>query len=334
MNPTVHRIISLLIGAVLLAGLTLGKSQAQDVSLGKLGLTVSPPTQELTVKPGESVTETIKITNPIHDIMTLYPVTLNFTTDNDKGQPTFYTLKEHSSKYSLSDWISFQKPFARIAPGEVEEFAYTVTAPSDAEPGGHYGAVLFSTEPPKIDPNSSNVSVVGLIGTLVLATVPGDIVQRLSLEDFNAPTFLINPPAAFSLTFNNMGNIHLKPYGDIRINNMFGKTVTRLKINEGLGNILPESLRTFAAKWKFDWKQVGKYTATATIAYGTPEQTLTAVRTFYIIPIWLIIFVGLLVLLIVWLIIRRKRLDSHPPFSRPLPPPANPKPRPPRIVMR
>ncbi len=328
---TSRQVLSALLASVLVVSLVFTGARAQtatSTNLDKLGLTVSPVVDEFTAKPASTVSRQVKITNPVRQTITLYPVVLNFYTNNDQGQPTFYTLQERSSQYSLSDWVSFPQKSVTIAPGQSEQFPYTIAVPADGEPGGHYGAVLFSTEPPTVTQNQSQVSVVGLIGTLVLVSVPGDVVQKTVISTFDAPSFLVQPPVRLALTFNNLGNIHTKPTGEIRIKNMFGSLVTSLKVNEGLSNVLPQSQRKFNLAWKFGWQRIGYYTATAIIAYGNPEQALTATRSFIIIPIWFFVLIGLLIALIIFWIVRRRRAPNlvMPPTQ-----PAQPRSR---IVMR
>ncbi|GEM_PF-713060 len=284
---------------------------AQTTDPTQFGVTVSPITDEFSIKPGAVVTRTITVSNPINDLVTLYPVTLNFTTDNELGQPKFYTLAEMNSPYAISSWVTFDKPFIRLASGQVDQFTYTVTAPSTAEPGGHYGAILFSTTPPKVDTTQTQVAVVGLIGTLVLATVPGDLNEATTIKQFDAPTVLIKGPALFSMLFANSGNVHTKPQGEIKIRNWTGSLVTALKINDGAGNVLPGSSRRFDSQWNFDWKRFGKYTATATINYGSPAIELSATRTFIIVPIWLIVLLGLILLTLIYVTLIRPWLKRR-----------------------
>lgn len=333
------RVLKYLVFVGFLVGfcLVLPSSQAIADSAGSTGLTVSPVVDEFNVSPGQSVVRTIKLVNPVAQTITLYPIAYNFTTDNDQGRPTFYTDKERSSSYSMSDWMSFNKSSFTLAQSQSENVAVTITAPANAEPGGHYGAALFSTEKPQVDANQSQVSVVGLIGTLMLATVPGNITEKITLSDYSSPVFVTKSPVTFSLTFSNQGNVHVKPVGNIRITNWLGNATQNLNVNEGRGNVLPESERRFESTWSFDWKAVGKYTATAAIVYGDPQQQLSATRTFFVVPIWLLIALGLIILLlIIWLVTRnirrRHRQDSTP--TRPSSPLVQPKPEKKPFVMR
>lgn len=317
----------LALGVLAVGLITPASALAQVSGSGQAsGLTVSPVTDEFTVDAGATVTRTVRVINPVAQTVTLYPIVYNFTTDNEDGRPTFYTDAEKSSTFAMSDWITFSQTSVTIAPGQSQIFQINITAPTTAEPGGHYAAILFSTQKPSAASTGNQVSVVGLIGTLLLATVPGNLVEQMTLESYIAPTILAKGPANFSLLFSNTGNIHLKPIGQIQVRNWFGNTSAVLDINAGGGNVLPESKRHFDASWDFDWKQVGKFTATAVMTYGDPQQQITQMRTFWVIPMWLIITVSALVLLIIlWIILaaiaRRRRRKIRPDT---LPPPLNP----------
>lgn len=296
------------------------------------GITVTPVVDTFSIEPSQTVTRTVRVINPVARPITLYPRVLDFHTDNENGQPQFYSIKEKNSPYAMSTWATFSKPFLRIEPNEEEKFDVLITAPQNADPGGHYAAILFSTEEPKLEDDVSQIGVVGLVGTLLLAKVPGAVDERLLLQEFTAPRFLMSPPAHFTTLFSNLGNIHIAPKGEIKVRNWSGDVVKTMTINEGGGNVLPDSRRRFENSWEFDWKTVGKYTATAVAYYGTPEQQLTAVRSFFVIPLWLIIAViALLLILFAW-ITRRRKKKQPVVVTNTLPPP--PAPKSPRYVMR
>lgn len=297
------------------------------------GITVTPVTDVFEVTPGKTFTRTVRVINPVVKEVTLYPRALDFHTDNELGQPRFFTPKDKTSRWTMSQWMTFSKPFLRIAPNEEEKFDVIINVPDNADPGGHYAAILFSTEPPTLDQDVSQIGVVGLVGTLLLAKVPGEVLERLTLEEFVAPRVLITPPANFSVLFSNSGNIHLRPAGELKIRNWFGDTSAAIKINEGEGNVLPESKRRFETSWQFDWKAIGKYTATTALYYGIEEKQLIATRSFIVLPIWFLAAAGLLLLLILIKILKRrgkKRIVNYPPP----PPPVTPTQAPPKIVMR
>lgn len=323
------RLFGLVVSLIIL-GLLPSASRAQTNTA--VGVTVSPVIDNIAIKPGQTVNRSIKITNPTSKTLTIYPVTLNFTTDNTQGKPVFYSDAERSSRYSLAAWIKPNVTSLSIPAQQFTELGYTITAPSDAEPGGHYGSILLSTEPPQLSSSSpTQVAVVGLIGTLLLVNVPGDVVTTGAIQALDAPTVLITGPANFTTTVTNTGNTHFRPIGDIKIKNWSGAVAADLTVNDTQGAVLPESQRQFSNSWNFNWKSFGRYTATVTLAYGSPEQVMTDARVFYIFPYWFIALIVLFVLGIIWLVIRRNK-KPRAPKPQPVSAPVQPK-RPP-LVMR
>lgn len=273
-----------------------------------LGITVSPVQQEITLNPGQNVEEKLRVTNPTSSSVTLYFSVLNFTSDNQDGKPTFYSDSQRSSRFSLSSWITPNQKSLDLLAGQTKEVSYSISAPITAESGGHYGAILLSTQQPEnTQGGQATIGVVGLVGSLLLVTVPGNTVSHLDIDDFQSPSFLLGPPAIFTTILKNTGTIHLAPEGVITLKNWTGNTVTNLNINDKKGNILPQSQRTFENSWPFDWKSFGRYTATLIVNYGSPQQQISTTRIFYIIPWWLLIGIGILLLLCLTIIILRRK---------------------------
>ena len=58
------------------------------------------------------------------------------------------------------------------------------------------------------------------------------------------------------------------------------------------GNVLPESIRKFTFTWKGEWSvsDIGRYTAMATLAYGSEERQFASAKTyFWVIPVKLLL---------------------------------------------
>jgi hypothetical protein len=123
------------------------------------------------------------------------------------------------------------------------------------------------------------------------------------VAEFSAPNFSEYGPVALALRLKNDGSVHLKPRGFITITNMFGKEAGTIDIPQS--NVLPQSTRKFDLNWGVKY-MYGKYTASMTAIYGSANDSLTAVTTFWIVP-WKILTVALLALLIVLIVIIRGR---------------------------
>jgi len=284
------------------------------------GIQVSPVVDEFNISPSVVEKRSITIDGLTNNTLRYYPIVLNFEADKKTGEPVFLDDSERLSRYALSSWVSFNETSFTVGPGEKKVIDYTVTAPADASPGGHYGAVLFSTEKPKLNDEGVLVGVVGLIGTLVLATVPGDITEQLLVTEFISPAILFAPPANFKTVVGNNGNVHARVNGGITIRNWFGRQSTYLNVNESKNAILPESQRTYDNAWQFNWLAIGRYTANLSLQYGD-NKSLAELRTFYVIPYWFILLVALLIIGFVGKKVwgGRRRKTKHQPPSPPRP---------------
>jgi hypothetical protein len=300
-------------------------------------LTVTPRL-ELTGDPGARLTTELKITNEERQSRTFFLRTENFNAQDETGNPSFNLRRE-----GLSTWIKAPLSIT-LGPGESINLPVEVNIPSAAEPGGHYAAIFFLTDPPNPD-NSGTVAISAKLGTLILLRVNGDFVQDANILEFGTTDkqkFFTHLPIQFYYRFQNTGEDHLKPVGDIQIENVIGQTTIILVANSIDGSVLPKSVRKFFSVWsqargpvkqepvvdlpKADklayWDAVnyqarnfkmGRYTATLELAFGTKElKSDRAEFTFYVVP-WQLLSVVIPALLIALLILKRiiKRYNRY-----------------------
>lgn len=283
------------------------------------GMTLSPPSFEMTLEPGTETAYTIRITNPTKNLVELYPSAGNFSASGEGGEPKYEIgdkAIENDSRYSIASWVGFFEPKIAILPEQVVEFRFRIKVPENAEPGGHYGVVFLGTKPPEDKSPESQVALSTMVGSLLLVRVPGDVHEEANIDEFSIPWFFFSPPIDFIVYLKNIGNVHVRPRGDITVLNWRGREETRIDINPAKGSILPESRRKFDTLWnpeaKYFWEMpIGRFYATLKIDYGEDHQELSRTVIFWIIPKWLIIAVSILFLLIIifiiFFIIQRKR---------------------------
>jgi len=269
---------------------------------------------EPNVKPGEQADFVIRVNNPTSNLIENNVYAKDFRSNGETGQPSFYTSTDENDKYAISKWITFNQSKIALAPGQIVEFKFTLSVPKDAEPGGHYGAVFFADAPPDIESGTSQVALSSMIGTLILAKVPGDVVESGLVQDFTSDQFLyLKNKVALDLRLTNTGNVHFKPSGEILIKNIFGSVVEQVSLNKENGNVLPSSTRKFSTNWDSKKFLFGRFTAEAKILYGD-NKTLSSKTSFWIIPLWAIIVLFSLIVIIVVLIIlsitRKKRKNK------------------------
>lgn len=221
-------------------------------------LTISPPLMEIDANPGEVIKKVIKVSFGTEETETkdlYYASVANFTARGEEGEPGFLEPEEPDEirPYSLASWIEIETaPFA-LKKNETKEIPFTIRVPQEAEPGGHYGVIFFSTQPLVMEREQIAIGVIGKIGSLILLRVAGEIIEEGRLIEFDTvdkKSLYNRLPIDFMFRFENTGNVHLKPQGAIRITNLFGKRVIDVLVNEKGGNVLPVSIRKFTSSWE------------------------------------------------------------------------------------
>lgn len=269
-------------------------STAEAVSL-------SPLTFELSANPGEAVSNVIKVTNPDPNPVNIVIEIEDFAAIGEEGQVTLQPGEDNST-YSLAQWVTVTPNAFTIPASDSRSVQFTINIPIDAEPGGHYSSVLASVS---AGPAEGAVSIAQKIGSLLLLNVSGDVKEKLNIEELFVEPFSEYGPVDIVSRFENTGTIHLKPRGFILIKNIFGQEIEKIDLPQK--NVLPRSIRRVEIPWG-ERLMFGKYEATLTAIYGSTNEPLSAVTTFWVIP-WKIagaVLVGIILLLII-LIRGRKR---------------------------
>ncbi len=277
-------------------------AQAQS-STPSTGLAVSPPTFEVNGNPGDTIKNTVKLDN-----MNTYPVQIavdrrNFTAIGEEGA---VGLTEEETSFSLASWIEVTPPTITLPPKSSQYFSFSIKVPLNAEPGGHFGSLIFRTIPTeKLE--GSGASLAQEIGSLVLLRIAGETVESIQIEDFTTSKSLYEfGPVSFVARLKNLGNVHSKPAATITITNALGQQVAYLTLDPK--NVLPGATRKLEGTWDTKWR-LGRYSATFNASFGDHDQR-SMVTTFTIIPYRLVLVV-VVVLIVLMLFFKKhqKRLS-------------------------
>ncbi len=267
-------------------------------SAGSMTFTVTPPLFQISIAPGETWSSEITVVNSNPYDMTVYAEPVGFEPTGESGRPRFIHATRASSgvpvfeKGTSASWITAPAEGQLIVREGTLKIPFTLTVPSDAAPGGHYAAMLIGNRPPDDSAREEGtVAVTSAIASLVLMRVSGDVVERGRVREFVTERSLYERASArLSLRFENLGNVHLQPQGAITIYNMFGKKRGEIAVNQtnGFGNVLPNSIRSYAFTWDSDagvW-DIGRYRAEVTLGYGlTSKQFAHSTTYFWVLPL-------------------------------------------------
>ncbi|EDK72487.1 hypothetical protein TM7_0381 [candidate division TM7 genomosp. GTL1] len=267
----------------------------------KTALAISPPLFELSANPGGTLKQSIRIDN-LTDLA--LPITLDskdFVALGEEGQAT---ITDKKTSYSLASWIQLDATSFKLAPRASKTINFRVVVPESAEPGGHFGSIVFHTKLPS-EQNNTSIGVGQEIGGLLLLKVAGTVKERASIANFeSAKDIWEGSPIQFETRFQNSGNIQLKPSGTVTVSNMFGQKVGSASLDSR--TVLPGSTRRIPTSWNGDaWP--GWYTATASIGYGSKGQLITATTNFVIFPYKVIVPVLLVLIALGVLVFRARR---------------------------
>jgi hypothetical protein len=282
------------------------------------GIKISPVKFEKTVSPGEVIQETLLVTNEAPGAREMRFFVKDFKAKGEEGQAE---LIEPGSEegYFLASWIKTDVTDFLFQPGETKAINFSVNVPANIGPGGYYGAVVIGTVPPNTNLESGDkgaaIETSHQTAALLLFRVAGDVDENAMVKDFKTEKRLYGTPfqIKFLTRLENIGNVHIKPYGMIEVYDMFGEKKGSFRVNDKQANILPKSLRKFDSEWSGKWG-FGKYKADLVLSYGTPaseggegKKTLDSIAYFWIIP-WKILIpsiIGLISLIALILAISR-----------------------------
>ncbi|MEK7570086.1 MAG: hypothetical protein AAB515_01410 [Patescibacteria group bacterium] len=305
-----------------IAGLLTGTNPAQ-------ALTISPPSIEFTVQPGNQAEFVVKLYNEGDTKQELFVDATTFSSGPDEGLPVydFGTPKE-----DIATWITLDPAPVVLEPQGRKEITITVDVPADAAPGGHYGIVAFSSKlPAATGANQPQLAITQGIGTLLLVRIEGEVIESAALTAFSTVARTNRLPVTFNTVYQNTGNIHLKPSGEITITGMSKKVVGTIAVNPTKRSTLPKTSRSYDAVWekgvvtatasnawgKF-WEEYsneranfgfGKYTATLALTAGQTGGVVTNATTTFIVFPWHVLLVwglGFIIVLVVLIVLIKR----------------------------
>jgi hypothetical protein len=261
------------------------------------GLQVHPTNFNLTLTPGQSTTNSITVDNLTDQTVTMQALLRNFTAQGEEGG---VNLTQQDTTYSLAKWITVTPTEATIAPRSSQAFTFTINAPINAEPGGHFGSIVFATVPPA-NAKGIGAALSEQIASLILLEIPGNVKEQASVVSFATDkNFYEFGPVNFIARVQNQGTIHIAPVGEIEVTGMFGQ---RYDVPIQNLDVLPDAIRQIPATLN-KHLLFGKYTAYFVGVYGSKDEQLTASTDFYAFPVPY--GVAVLVLLIILFLFKKR----------------------------
>jgi hypothetical protein len=268
---------------------------------------LGPGKTELLMNPGDVTSKELTVTNRTgRDIE--FRIEIEDFTGSRNPEQTTVLLGNERGPYSLKDYLKVERTEFVLSHGERARIPVEVRIPHDAEPGGRYGTVLLSAQPPKTSSSdNSNVAkggakIITRLGTLFFVRISGEVNEAGQLRAFRTlgKRLFASGPIRFEVLYENNGNVHLNPYGIVEVTNILGNKVGEIKVDPWFA--MPNSLRFREVRWDKSFL-FGRYRAHAQFNRGYQDIVDEADAIFWVIP-WRVMLFGFVILFVILLFLK------------------------------
>jgi len=208
----------------------------------------------------------------------------------------------------VKDWINIDLEIVSVEPNTKAEINYSINIPLDTQKGIYYPALLIKSQNDLDQENFAFRTEFISVNYINVKNSEETYYQNdLRIDKFNFSKFLINPENQFEISLTNYGNTFIKPKGVIEIYDNNGTKLSQFfEINENFKTLLPQENISEIKTWKLESGLIpkfGKYNIVVTI-YDSYDNSilLEEKHSFYIIPIYHLIGVGIVLIIIFFLI--------------------------------
>ena len=306
------------VGAFFLAFLLLPLSFASAENLPSGAFIIKPAKVELTLLPGESKTVMLTLQNgtPSPLLIDVSFEDIAARVQSSSVDDPIKLLGRDMGAYSLKDILSTPMQHFDLLSNNESQVPITIVAPKDALPGGRYGSVVFSFTPnQKGVASPATVAIKSRLAATIYLRIGGSVKEEgrvvafgLFNEAKTVPLPSSERPLRFQVSFENRGDVHLNPYGQLSVSGMFGA--------DHAASIDPWVVLPGATRMReidvLDELSPGYYTARLDLNRGYQDIVDSQQVTFYVLPSGRQAFFGLLVtIFLLWLIRRSLQLSRH-----------------------
>lgn len=285
-NHIIRRIqAGLLIGLLVSSLLPVSAFAADRGETIRESITLSPVSKRYEIKAGASKTDSLKVINDGRVAYDFVVYTRPYSVNDESYVPDFTSDAQNADAYR---WVQFEKSSYHLEAGQSVEVKYTVRVPETATPGGHYGVLFAETQPEQTNEGNAVIRKKR-VGSILYATVDGDVTRSGKLLSTSVPFLQIKPPLTANLRVANSGNTDFSVKSTMTISDVFGGK----KFNsEREVAVLPSTTRKISMEWPgVSWIGLYKVEMTTSFLDNRHESTHYVLQ----VPLWVY---ALLILLI------------------------------------
>ena len=197
-----------------------------------LGLSITPPINEIMIIPGKTVTQTFTITNDGEDGMASVYI-IPFDAQGENGNPLLDEENAITGSHPFASWFSIISPVSSfgekfyMAGGAHQDVLVKISPPSNASEKDYYFTLLYelgNDVPGGITPTGpTNQARIGS-NLLISVSKDGNPEKMFEITEFSAPKIIDSlGKLDFSVRIGNLGSYLFKSNGQITIKPWFEK---------------------------------------------------------------------------------------------------------------
>lgn len=246
-------------------------------------ITLSPASKSYKVDAGQTFDDTITVVNDGDTAYDFTVYTAPYSVKDGTYDPNFTEVTSNSDAYT---WVQFKQTTWHAEPRDTLKVPYTVHVKPNAAPGGHYGVIFAEVQPADSGSGTSTLARKKRVGTILYASVSGDIRLEGHIAGTTIPWFQSRAPLTANMTVQNTGNNDFTAKVTYRISDIFGGIKYTAK-SEYV--VLPSTTRDITVQWAgAPW--FGLYKARITTDF---LNTTSIVESYVLImPVWMVLLFG------------------------------------------
>jgi hypothetical protein len=268
--------------------LTLSAAFAQtptDTALKDIGVAVSPSHVNFNLKPGETKTYEVKVTNETLVRRSFSVTVKDFDADN-AGKTSF--MDGGKSKYGMSNWLNISPTFFELKPGAVQKVSVTLSVPDSSSSNRAAWSIMLIEERKQREeldnnPNDKKISL-GVIpsfafGVYLYQNPPTVANNKVEIKNFTIQKSAETSQRKVELTLQNVGDGIATCISYIELTNQSTGKQQKLLVKRFV--VLPGNTRNYVYALPANLEK-GKYSAVGVLDYGSKDVVEAAELEFTI----------------------------------------------------
>ncbi len=260
-------------------------AQVNDSTLKDVGVAVSPSHINFNLKPNESKTYEVKVTNETL-INRSFTVSVKDYDVDKAGKTTF--MEAGASKYGMSNWLSVSPSFFELKPGMVQKVSVTLAVPDTGFTNRAAWSIMLIEEKKQresLDSKSESKKIsLGVIpsfgfGVYIYQNPPTVQNNKVEIKNFVLHKSADSTQKSVELVLQNMGDGIASCVSYIELTNL--STGKQQKLLVKRFTILPGYIRNYMFSLPTNLEK-GKYSAVGVLDYGSKDVVEAAELEFVV----------------------------------------------------